>query len=297
MRTVLLAACVLVVHADVGLGPPVLPQVLSTLLDVYKPLLANYTSSQLPATIGNCAKENPPTPCLDTGNLYEDTGSDWYKVTARWISGINTMSITSLGMTADENGQLALNMQANFKHLPMSLFVEGCLFNQCATVLDNTKYCCGDDKNVMLTATAVCNESYPFLRNVTFSQATITPALNVQVVVAGKAIKLKDVTTAVQDGIKQTAGNFLQTKGMELLNTQIKELFGPKVYCSQASKDRQTPTPTTIAPTTILPNTSAPTTTALDNIVTATIPITAQPASSASFVYISPLLLLLCLLF
>ncbi|EQC33699.1 hypothetical protein SDRG_08803 [Saprolegnia diclina VS20] len=254
-------AAVLAAPADLGLGPPVLPQVLTTLLDAYKPLLANYTAAQLPATIGNCGAASPPTPCMDSGgNLYEDTSSDWYKVTARWISGINTMSLTSLAMSFDDAGALALNVVVNFKELPMSLRVEGCLFNACAMVLDNTKYCCGNDKTVTMTASATCNETYPFVRNVVFSDAQITPPMTVQVTVAGKAIKLKDVTTAAQDGIKTAAGSFLQTKGIDLLNSQIKDLFGTKVYCSQASKDRQTPAPTTTPPPTTARPTVAPTT-------------------------------------
>nr|AIG55806.1 secreted protein [Achlya hypogyna] len=253
------ASCALAAPADLGLGPPVLPSVLSTLLTAYKPLLANFTKAQLPASIGNCDAASPPLPCMDSGgNLYEDKSSDWYKVTARWISGINTMNLASLDMAYDATGALALTAVVTFDNLPLSLRVDGCLFNACTMVMDNTKYCCGSDKTVTLSVAAACAESYPFIRNATVTDAVVSPALNVQVKVAGQVVKLKDITPAVQNGIKTTAGTFFESKGMELLNKEIQSLFGDKVYCSQAAKDRDTPVPTTAPPPTTAPATTTP---------------------------------------
>ncbi|KAF0694404.1 Aste57867_14701 [Aphanomyces stellatus] len=233
------------VNASILGDTPVLPDVLTTLLAAYKPLLANYTKTQLPATIGSCAADqNPPAPCSEVGYLYEDK-STFYHVLARWVSGINTMRLDDLTMKFDDAGSLTLNLNVNFAQLPASLQVQGCAgVLGCTTVIDNTNSCCGTDKSVAMTATATCSESYPFLANFVVTRAAITPPINVQINILGKTWNVKDVTPSIENGLKTTAGKFLATTGLDLFNGQIKSLFGDKIFCSQKSKDAQTPAPT-----------------------------------------------------
>ncbi|KAH9106652.1 hypothetical protein AeMF1_017792 [Aphanomyces euteiches] len=261
-------------------GTPVLPDVLATLIAAYKPLLGNYAKSQLPATIGNCGQDNPPLPCSESGNLYETTNT-FYKVRARWISGINTMTLNSLNATFDDSGNMALTLAVNFAQLPMSLKVDGCGgFLGCVNVLDNSDSCCGSNKTVVMTATANCSESYPFITGFAVATTKITPAINVQIDILGKMFDVRDVTPSIESGLKDAAGNFLAAKGVDLLNTEIKSLFGDKIYCSQKSKNAQTPAPTT---TTVAPTpspTNATTTTAPSS--TSTSVDGSTPASTSS---------------
>ncbi|ETW01810.1 hypothetical protein H310_06386 [Aphanomyces invadans] len=273
--SIAIAASFVQAQGGIGLGPPVLPDVLSTLVEAYKPLLTDFAQSQLPASIGNCGEANPPLPCSEMGNLY-DTQSTFYQVRARWASGINSMRLTDLKMTFDDVGAMSLALQVNFAQLPVSLLVKGCGgFLGCTTVLDNTKSCCGSDKNVALTATAKCSEAYPFVTGFELTQAKITPAINVEIDIFGKPFKVADVTPSIESGLKDAAGKFLSTNGVDLLNDQIKQLFGDKIYCTQRSKDSQT--------TTVAPTTTAATTTPAPPVNTTLPPVnTTSPSTDAS---------------
>ncbi|RHY22875.1 hypothetical protein DYB25_010055 [Aphanomyces astaci] len=278
LASITLTAAFIHAQGGIGLGPPVLPDVLSTLLEAYKPLLTDFAMSDLPATIGNCNEANPPLPCTETGNLY-DTQSTFYQVRARWVSGLNTMRLTDLKMTFDDAGAMTLALQANFAQLPVSLLVKGCGgILGCAMVLDNAKSCCGSDKAVAMVATAKCSETYPFITGFALTEAKITPAINVEIGIFGKPFKVADVTPSIETGLKDAAGKFLATKGLDLFNDQVKQLFGDKIYCSQRSKDAQT---TTVAPTTTKVPTTTVATTTKAPATTVTTPPAVTDASSA----------------
>ncbi|KAG9415334.1 hypothetical protein AC1031_008772 [Aphanomyces cochlioides] len=255
-----------------GLGPPVLPDVLSTLLAAYKPLLSKYAEANLPATVGNCKEGNPPPNCTEIGNLFEEKKT-FYHVKARWISGINTMRLEDLNMVFDPvTGAMTLNIKVHFDQLPASLLVEACAGALgCSKFLDNTQTCCGTSKTVAMTATAKCSEKYPFLQSLIITNATIVPGIGLTLDIFGSPFQVADVTPSVVKGLKDALGTFLSTQGLDLFNTQIKSLFGDKVYCSRASRDAQQPstTPVTLPPTmtprtTIEPTTAAPPATTVD---------------------------------
>ncbi|KAF0694403.1 Aste57867_14700 [Aphanomyces stellatus] len=256
-----------------GLGPPVLPDVLSTLLDAYKPLLSTFAKSNLPATLGNCSDGAPPPNCTNIGPLYEIKDT-FYHVKARWISGIDTMRLDNLNMAFDAQGGMTVKLQVNFAQLPTSLLVEACAGSLgCAKFLDSTKSCCGTDKTVAMTATATCNESYPFIQNLAIADATIIPGIGFNLDVLGHPFQVADLTPSIVTGIKTTAGKFFASQGMDLLNKQIQSLFGDKVYCSEASRNAQVPS---AAPVTMPPS---PTST---NATTAVSSSTSSPTATGN---------------
>ncbi|ETW01811.1 hypothetical protein H310_06387 [Aphanomyces invadans] len=245
----------------VDVGPPVLPDVLSTLLDAYKPLLSGYAQANLPATIGNCKEGNAPSNCTNVGNLYE-VKETFYHVKARWISGLNTMRLDDVAVKFDESsGAMTLSLKLYFAQLPASLLVEACAGSLgCAKFLDSTKTCCGTAKTVAMTATAKCSERAPFLHAFAISDATILPGISLTIDVMGHTFEVADITKSVIQGVKDSAGNFLATQGMDLINSQLQSVFGDKVYCSRASRDAETPPvkPITMPPTmTPVPETPA----------------------------------------
>ncbi|RHZ11766.1 hypothetical protein DYB26_010342, partial [Aphanomyces astaci] len=236
----------------VDLGPPVLPDVLSALLDAYKPLLSGFAQANLPATIGNCKEANAPTNCTDIGNLY-DVKNTFYRVKVRWISGINTMRLDDIAVTFDDkDGSMALTVKVYFAKLPVSLLVEACAgVLGCATFLDTTKSCCGTAKTVTMTATAKCSERPPFLHSFVVGNATISPGIAFTIDVFGHTFKVADITSYIIQGVKDSAGKFLATQGLTLVNSQLQSIFGDKVYCSRSSRDADKPplSPVTMPPT------------------------------------------------
>ncbi|KAF0736862.1 hypothetical protein Ae201684P_000731 [Aphanomyces euteiches] len=226
------------------LDAPVLPVVMGTVLEAYKPLLSDFAQKNLPATVGNCADSNPPTPCTDIGYLFAQNSS-LYNIKARWISGISTMTLGNVNYTSDNaTGAINLDVTVGFKSLPLSLRVDACLAGVCSNFFDGTSACCGGPKTVSLAATMQCSESYPFLRNFTFTKMDIQPAIELTFVVNGQSVSLFDVTKPVKSGLNSTVAAIIQKDGMDLLNTQIKSLFGDQIFCTQKDKDASTPKPT-----------------------------------------------------
>ncbi|RHY16722.1 hypothetical protein DYB37_009427 [Aphanomyces astaci] len=246
MATISLVSCT--PNDAIVLDVPVLPVVMGTVLEAYKPLLADFAKKTLPATVGNCSDSNPPTPCLDTGYLLAQT-SALYDIKARWITGINSMTVGNLEYVADAaTGTVTLNVVLGFESLPLSLRIDACLAGKCTKFSDGTTACCGGPKTVAIAANVACSESYPFLRNFTFTNIAIRPSVELQFPVNGKPTTLFDVTKPVESGLNATVAAFIQKEGMDLLNNQIRLLFGANVYCTQQAKDAATKAPTTAAP-------------------------------------------------
>ncbi|KAF0694406.1 Aste57867_14703 [Aphanomyces stellatus] len=258
------------------MDPPVLPLVMGTVVSAYKPLLADFAKKSLPATVGNCSDANPPAPCLDMGYLLAQTSS-LYAIKARWITGLNTISVGDINFSVDDKtGAATLDVVLGFVNLPLSLRIDACLGGACTTFSDGTSACCGGPKTFAMTATVACSESYPFLRNFTLTKIQIRPSIDLMFPVNGKPTSLFDVTKPVEAGLNATAAAFVQKQGLDMLNAQIQTLFGNKIYCTQASKDASTPSPTS-AP---VPTTASPTVSASTPSPNAL--ITSSPSSSTS---------------
>ncbi|KDO32136.1 hypothetical protein SPRG_03353 [Saprolegnia parasitica CBS 223.65] len=188
-----------------------LPQVIIAALEENKPNLAQLV------------KDNP---CKEMGYLYNEKGSN-YKALARWISGLNVIRFEQVELTTSANGTLSLRLKATFPALPASLRIDGCLGSLCSNIADDTKTCCGTEKTVTLVASIGCSESFPFLRNVQFTTATITPII-VTVKALGQTIT-KDLTPSIEAKFKEVVTG----QGLEYANTKLKELFGDAVQCAQ----------------------------------------------------------------
>ncbi|RHY33405.1 hypothetical protein DYB32_001641 [Aphanomyces invadans] len=194
---------------------------------------------------------------MDTGYLLAQT-SALYDIKARWITGINAVNVGNLEYAADvATGAVTLNVILGFESLPLSLRIDACLAGKCTKFSDGTTACCGGPKTVAIAAKVSCSESYPFLRNFTFTKIEIRPSVELQFPVNGKPTTLFDVTKPVESGLNATAAAFIQKEGMDLLNSQIKELFGTKVYCTQQAKDAATKAPTAVPSSTASPGSSS----------------------------------------
>ncbi|OQR85394.1 hypothetical protein ACHHYP_11872 [Achlya hypogyna] len=203
-----------------------LPQVVIATLEANKGNLSSLVKANVPASAGKCNEKNPPAPCREMGYLYNEKGSN-YKALARWISGINVIRFEQVDLTAAANGTLSLRLKATFPALPASLRIDGCLGSLCSNIADDTKTCCGTEKTVNLVASVACSETAPFLRNVVFQTATITPII-VQVKVLGQTIT-KDLTPAIEAKFKE----LVTGTGLDYANAKLKELFGDVVQCAQ----------------------------------------------------------------
>ncbi|EQC28364.1 hypothetical protein SDRG_13911 [Saprolegnia diclina VS20] len=203
-----------------------LPQVILAALQENKPNLAQLVKDNVPASAGKCNEKNPPKPCKEMGYLYNEKGSN-YKALARWISGLNVIRFEQVDLTASANGTLSLRLKATFPALPASLRIDGCLGSLCSNIADDTKTCCGTEKTVTLVASIGCSESFPFLRNVQFTTATITPII-VTVKALGQTIT-KDLTPSIEAKFKE----IVTGPGLEYANTKLKELYGDAVQCAQ----------------------------------------------------------------
>jgi hypothetical protein len=215
--------------------PPVLPDALSEMFTTYKDLLQTFASTAVPATFGNCSADDPPTPCSGEKDLYA-TSSQFYNVRARWLSGINTLNFEKMNFMTGINGSMTFEISVSFKSLPLSLRVDACLpVAGCANVLDNTETCCGGPKTINMTVVARCSENYPFIRNISVSQAQIQPSLEIKVPILGKSTTLFDASTMVTKLISTQGVSILEKGGLVQVQDKIKEVFGDRVFCTKDS--------------------------------------------------------------
>ncbi|KAG9415332.1 hypothetical protein AC1031_008770 [Aphanomyces cochlioides] len=219
--------------------PPVLPQALSSLITSYKPLIASLASTALPATVGNCsAVDNPPKPCTNIGNLFANSTS-LYNIEARWISGLNSLSVDTLQLTPDTNGSITLDAAVTFKSLPLSLKVEACLPKVgCTKVADDTATCCGSNKTISMTITATCSETFPYLQNLTISKAKILPSLDIVLNLMGTPTNVYDATNTIESAFKTQGTSLLASQGSSLVNDQLKNLYGSRIFCTEDAQKK-----------------------------------------------------------
>ncbi|OQR97835.1 hypothetical protein THRCLA_06842 [Thraustotheca clavata] len=218
--------------------PPVLPNELSTVIGSFKPIISSMADTALPATLGSCVAGNPPAPCQEIGNLFA-VKTSYYNITARWVSGLNTIKVNQLNLTAGENGSMHLDASVSFDQLPVSLHVDGCLPEiGCKTFIDNSNTCCGGPITVALGLDLQCNETYPYLQNIVVSSAAILPSLNIMMTLFGRHFKIFDATRIAQNGIVTGVTQVLQDPSTtNPINQQIKNLYGNQIFCTKESQN------------------------------------------------------------
>ncbi|OQR87694.1 hypothetical protein ACHHYP_08175 [Achlya hypogyna] len=236
----MLRSLCLVVAVVAGAGaslPPVLPNELSTVIGSFKPIVSSLATTALPATLGNCAEANPPAPCQEIGNLFA-VQTSYYNVSARWVSGLNTITVNTLNLSVGANGSMHLDASVSFTKLPVSLHVDGCLPEiGCKTFIDNSNTCCGGPITVALGIDAACSETYPYVTTMTVSSAAILPSLNIMMTMLGRQFKVFDATRLAQNGIINGVTQVLQdAKISGPINKQLQNLYGNQIFCTSASQ-------------------------------------------------------------
>lgn len=233
-RFLALAASTLLSTRVEAAVPPVLPNELSTVIGSFKPIISSLAATALPATLGSCVAGNPPAPCQEIGNLFA-VKTSYYNITARWVSGLNTVKINQLNLSVGANGSMHLDASVSFTKLPVSLYVDGCVPEiGCKTFIDNSNTCCGGPITVNLGLDAACSETYPFVQNLALTKASIGGSLEIMVSLFGKQVSVYDATSKVQEGILTGLnGLFQDPKNMAMINMYVKKLYGDKIFCTK----------------------------------------------------------------
>lgn len=205
-----------------------LPDQFAKLAKVFKPQIRRLAQQHLPKTYGNCHDKNPPRKCEHHGgNLYQEQ-TTFYKVKARWITGINDLHMRDLSVVRLEDGRLAIAMMVQMTNLPMSLRLEACSpLLGCGLMLwDNESGCCGRNKRIWATITISCSSQAPYLRHAKLESLKMDK-IQVHNSIFGKyKVKLADVTKSAEDGVKTALGNFLRSDAINELNGVIQSLYG-----------------------------------------------------------------------
>jgi len=158
--------------------------VMGELAEVLQEMLPSLTSQlkdALPASYGACSYDirrrrrragsrrrrwgagaTAPSPCEGGENqyLWGPEHKPWlYKAVARWVSGINTLQLTS-AEPSPATGGFSLAISGLFERLPVSIKIAQCLsFDQCSTLWDNDSACCGSNKHFTVNIHAQCGSS------------------------------------------------------------------------------------------------------------------------------------------
>eukprot|EP00940_MAST-03C_sp_MAST-3C-sp2_P000530 g530.t1 len=139
------------------------------------PTINEEIESVMPDAYGSCS-DGAPSPCDENGNLYEKHKKWEYRVTARWISGLNTMVFSDIELVADPKTQnlTGLTVSGAFAKLPASIHVEQCVtFDRCTTLFDNADACCGTNKQFTAHLNVKCAETTKEIQMVSLGDLNI----------------------------------------------------------------------------------------------------------------------------
>ncbi|CAD7928106.1 unnamed protein product [Amoebophrya sp. A25] len=213
----------------------------------------------------------PPEPCqpLSSGNPAAPLtviDQDHIKATARWITGLENLRLDSLKLIPyeeDDSGaekiprfklQLAAHLEPSKMHkeltLPLSLLIETTAVSS-ITWFDNTDACCGP-KNLGIELVAECHSEYPYIRNLSTGNITITPKIEISESILGFRIDVMDITQDIKKQIKDNLNSLVQTVSFpigptdynvtSLINTIIESnmMPGDLLDCPRAAKSGKT---------------------------------------------------------
>jgi len=154
---------------------------LAEVLQEMLPQLQSDLTDALPASYGACSYDirrrrrrvgsrrrrwgagaSAPSPCEGGENefLWGPHHEPWlYKAVARWVSGVNTLQLTS-AEPSPATGGFSLAISGVFARLPVSIKIAQCLsLDQCSTLWDNDSACCGSNKHFTVNILAQCGSS------------------------------------------------------------------------------------------------------------------------------------------
>merc|ERR1719359_2676136 len=127
----------------------------------YLPNVTALAQQHIPASYGNCGSNSPPAPCEGNGDLFYKHKSWKYKAFARWVSGLKSVSFSSVVLTNSTTGALnGLSAAGAFASLPASIYVGECFtFDKCSELWDNRGACCGANKHFSFEVDVQCNST------------------------------------------------------------------------------------------------------------------------------------------
>ncbi|CAD7927668.1 unnamed protein product [Amoebophrya sp. A120] len=213
-------------------------------------------------------KNAPPSPCqpLDAKHPslpLTSLDKDHVRATARWITGLENIRLDALKLIPYQeappvNG--GSNAQARFKlkldahlhkpdpnsdiTLPLSLIVQTTAVAP-ITWFDNTNACC-QPENLSVELIAECHSEFPFIRNVSTGNVTITPDIVISESILGFHLSIYDITEIIKKQIRDNLNQLVQNETFpigptnytvaSLINTIIESnmMPGDKLNCPTA---------------------------------------------------------------
>jgi len=236
----------LVVCLLMHMVPPTLPQFevqsMNSVLNVTVPVMNELMSANLPATYGKCVPvDQVPMPCIDTDPLHEEMKGP-LKVSIMWMSGLNTVNVSSISIHESNQVQLAwggagewwnhtlgkqlaaqtvieqyvLTIAGEFQKLSLYLHVEDCAQQPCKVMLDSFDSCCEDHRHFVVKLVAECavgdnSLSHVRIDDIVLDELVIAAQMDMHKAggVIRAALPTQDITPDVKKTVKDTLGNYL----------------------------------------------------------------------------------------
>jgi len=191
------------------------------------PTINTQLQSAMPQSIGNCDGAAPPCQTFggnpDHGNDLYYVHKSWkYKAFARWITGLKSVSFSSIVLTNSTTGTLnGLQASGSFADLPASIYVGECFtFDKCSELWDNTGACCGANKHFTVDIGIACNSTSHELLGSGLKSLTVDP-FKITESIAGIPLDPVDISSAVHDAISGVLSNYLTTAFISANGTEI----------------------------------------------------------------------------
>jgi len=198
------------------------------------PLINTQLQGAMPESIGDCENSGSDTtaaaPCEtctgcnpDHSNYLFYVHKSWkYKAFARWISGLKSVSFSSVVLTNSTTGALnGLSAAGAFASLPASIYVGECFtFDKCSELWDNRGACCGANKHFSFEVDVQCNSTSHELQDLGLKSLTIDP-FEVTESIVGIDLNPVDISTAVHDQVSAVLNKYLTTAFINYNGSQL----------------------------------------------------------------------------
>ncbi|XP_953665.1 uncharacterized protein TA16370 [Theileria annulata] len=141
-------------------------------LDFGLPEIFSIVKRNLPKSFGNCNYiYPPPEPCTGSTSIYHSKETIYFELV--WISGIDTIHFVDTNFIVRSDNRMEITSHIKFTGLKPYVKMGACISGRCNTVFSGENLCCGDDLHVVIGVSAVCDDTFPHIRDFRFEQLKI----------------------------------------------------------------------------------------------------------------------------
>jgi len=187
------------------------------------PQLNHLVATGLPKSVGACDPglyrdqatwgEPPPTPCEGGSSALREVDFSPYTVIVRWVTGINSLQVDAVNVSAPGDGAVVVGFRGRFDRLTVSLHGKGTW----KVVPDFDSIPSWDHIGWTAQVSMDCHPSFPFLSQPRISQLHIEDSMEVPIALFGVKLTSRDIAATFGEAVNSTLSMVLREQSPDSL--------------------------------------------------------------------------------